>query len=73
MKKRYADGGTIAVGANIPQAPSLSGPFDRAQNTREVVSDIQASNTPVINAKKGGYVKAADGIAKRGKTRGKYL
>jgi hypothetical protein len=73
MKKRYSDGGSIAVGAYTPQAPSLSGPFDRSQNTREVLDGLQSSNTPVINAKKGGYVKAADGIAKRGKTRGKYL
>lgn len=73
MKKRYSDGGSIAVGAYTPQAPSLSGPFDRTQNTREVVDNMQASNSPVIRAKKGGYVKSADGIAKKGKTRGKYL
>jgi hypothetical protein len=73
MKKRYSDGGSIAVGAYTPQAPSLSGPFDRSQNTREVLDGLQSANNPVISAKKGGYIKSADGIAKRGKTRGKYL
>ena len=28
---------------------------------------------PMIKAKKGGYVKAADGRAIRGKTKGRYL
>jgi len=34
---------------------------------------MQQSNNPVLMAKKGGYVKSADGCAKRGKTKGRYL
>ena len=66
-------GGTIPVGAYMPQAPSSAGPFDRTQNTTEVLNNMQQANSPVAKMKKGGYVKSADGIAQRGKTRGKYL
>ena len=66
-------GGAIPVGAYMPQAPSSAGPFDRAVNTREVLSNMAQSNVPVDKMKKGGYVKSADGIAKKGKTRGKYV
>ena len=73
--KRYATGGgTIAVGAYMPQTPSYASPtVDRSQTTQEVLDTMQKSNTPTITAKKGGYVKAADGCAVRGKTKGKYL
>ena len=72
--KRYADGGgTIAVGAYAPSAPTSSGVVDRSQTTREVLDNMQQSNNPVLMAKKGGYVKAADGCACRGKTKGRYL
>jgi hypothetical protein len=57
----------------MPQAPSSAGPFDRAHNTREVLDGMEQANNPVVKMKKGGYVKSADGIAKKGKTRGKYL
>jgi len=66
-------GGMISVGAYMPQAPSSAGPFDRTQNTSEVLDGMQQANSPVNKMKKGGYVKSADGIAKRGKTRGKYV
>ena len=70
--KRYADGGSaISVGAYMPQSPSSAGPFDRTQNTREVLDGLQETSNPVLKMRKGGYVKSADGIAKRGKTRGK--
>jgi len=72
-KKRFATGGDIAVGAYMPQAPTSSGMVDRSQTTREVLDNMQTANTPVMRAKKGGYVKAADGCACRGKTRGKYV
>ena len=66
-------GGAIPVGAYMPQAPSSAGPFDRTANTREVLDGMQQANSPVLKMKMGGYVKAADGIAQKGKTRGKYL
>ena len=66
-------GGTIPVGAYMPQAPSSAGPYDRTQNTSEVLDGMQSANSPVLRAKKGGYVKSADGIAKKGKTRGRYV
>ncbi len=72
-KKRFATGGDIAVGAYAPQAPISSGMVDRSQTTREVLDNMQTANTPVMRVKKGGYVKAADGCACRGKTRGKYV
>lgn len=66
-------GGAISVGAYMPQAPSSSGPFDRTQNTQEVLNGMQQANNPVLKMRKGGYVKSADGIAKKGKTKGKYV
>ena len=77
-KKRFSDGGqtggTLAVGAYMPQAPTSASPIvDRSQTTREVLDGMQQANTPTLMAKKGGYIKAADGIALRGKTRGKYV
>jgi hypothetical protein len=77
-KKRFAlggpTGGTIAVGAYTPQAPTSSSPtVDRSQTTREVLDTMQQANTPTLTAKKGGYVESADGCACRGKTRGKYV
>lgn len=35
--------------------------------------DASASKKKVVKKAKGGYVRAADGIAKRGKTRGKMV
>jgi hypothetical protein len=57
----------------MPQAPSSSGPFDRTLGTREVLDSLENVSNPVLRAKKGGYVKAADGIAKRGKTKGRLV
>jgi len=71
--KRFDAGGSIAVGAYMPQSPSFAGPFDRTQNTREVLDELQNSNNSVLKMRKGGYIKSADGIAKRGKTRGKLV
>ena len=72
--KRFADGGTLAVGAGTPQAPVYSsGMADRSQTTQEVLGTMDEANNPVIKAKKGGFVKAADGKALRGKTRGRYV
>lgn len=73
--KRFSNGGgTIAVGAYMPQAPTSASPtVDRSQTTQEVLDSMQKSNTPTLSAKKGGYVKAADGCAVKGKTKGKYL
>jgi hypothetical protein len=71
MKKRFSDGGTISVGAYKPQPSQLSGGVDRSQTTNEVLDSMQQANTPMLMAKKGGYIKAADGIAKRGRTKGK--
>lgn len=71
--KRYAEGGhTLTVGGYMPPAPTSSGTVDRSQTTQEVLNDLQTSSTPAMRMRKGGYVKAADGIAKRGKTRGVY-
>lgn len=72
-KKRFADGGSLVVGADQPQPPTSSGTVDRSQTTREVLSNMENANNPTIMAKKGGYIKAADGCACRGKTRGKYV
>ena len=73
-KKRFATGGDIAVGAYMPQAPTSASPtVDRSQTTREVLDGMQRANTPTLMARKGGFVKAADGCACRGKTRGKYV
>lgn len=33
----------------------------------------KAAQTETVKKAKGGYVRAADGIAKRGKTRGKFV
>ena len=73
--KRFAGGGgTIAVGAYMPQAPTSSSPtVDRSQTTQEVLNSMQQANTPTLTAKKGGYIKAADGCATRGKTKGRYV
>jgi hypothetical protein len=73
--KRFAGGGgTIAVGAYMPQSPTYSSPtVDRSQTTQEVLDFMQKSNSPTLMAKKGGYIKAADGCAIRGKTKGKYI
>ena len=71
--KRFADGGTLAVGAYMPQAPTSAGVADRSQTTNEVLNNMDAANSPVVRAKNGGYVKSADGIAVRGKTRGRYV
>lgn len=73
VKRLNVGGVAIPVGAYMPQAPSSSGPFDRTANTREVLDNMQQTNSPVLRAKKGGYVKSADGIAKRGKTKGKLV
>ena len=72
-KTRYSDGGTLMVGAYQPQPPTSAGTVDRSQTTREVLDTMQNANNPTIMAKKGGFVKAADGCACRGKTRGKYV
>ena len=72
--KRFATGGSLAVGVGAPQAPVYSnGMPDRSQTTQEVLSSMDAANNPVLTAKKGGFVKSADGKAVRGKTRGRYL
>ena len=73
--KRFAGGGgTIAVGAYMPQSPAYSSPtVDRSQTTQEVLDFMQKSNSPTLMARKGGYIKAADGCAIRGKTKGKYI
>lgn len=66
-------GGSVSVGAYMPQTPSSAGPYDRTYHAREVLDGVEQANTPVLKVRKGGYVKSADGIAKKGKTRGKYL
>ena len=71
--KRFAMGGTIPVGVGAPQAPVYAGGVDHPQTTQEALTSMDAANNPVLKAKKGGYVTAADGIALRGKTRGKVL
>ena len=71
--KRFAMGGTLAVGSGSPQPPVYSGMVDRSQTTREVLDGMNEANNPVMTAKKGGYVKSADGVAVKGKTRGRYL
>lgn len=68
-----ATGGTIPVGGGAPSAPTSAGPVDRSQTTREVLDNMDEANNPIMRAKKGGFVKSADGIAKRGKTRGRYV
>jgi hypothetical protein len=72
-KRLNVGGMAIPVGAYMPQSPSSAGPFDRTANTREVLDGMQQANNPVLRVKKGGYVKSADGIAKRGKTKGKLV
>ena len=76
-RKRFSDGGqtggTLAVGAYTPQAPTSATSVDRSQTTREVLDNMQDANNPTIMAKNGGYIKSADGIAVRGKTRGRYV
>ena len=59
------------VGSVQPQPPSSAMPVDRSKTTQEVLDDLQSSNSPTIAVRKGGYIRSADGIAKRGKTRGK--
>ena len=72
-KTRYADGGSLVVGAYQPQPPTSAGAVDRSQTTSEVLNNMQSANNPTIMAKKGGYIKAADGCVTRGKTRGKLV
>ena len=67
----------LAVGAYTPQPPT-SATTDQTQDTtqdttQDVMNDMQRANTPTIYARKGGYVKSADGKAKRGKTRGRIV
>lgn len=69
--KKFAEGGTIEVGADKPKPPHLSDGVDRSQTTSEVLDSMQQANTPMLMARKGGYIKSADGCAKRGKTKGK--
>ena len=80
-KKRYADGGIVAN--QNPQQPTY--PFQQANTSASSKPEVQQTFNvqPQVNApqptgqptamRKGGYVKAADGIAKRGRTRGKLV
>ena len=65
--------GSLAVGSGSPATPVYAGMVDRSQTTREVLDSMDEANNPVLKAKKGGYVKSADGKALRGKTRGRYV
>lgn len=75
-KKRYADGGNVAVQqptypfySNQPQANTTQ------PNGVEQTFNIQptASSGQPQTMRKGGYVTKADGCAKRGRTRGKIV
>lgn len=80
-KKRYADGGIVAN--QNPQQPTY--PFQQANTTAASKPEVQQTFNvqPQVNAvqpvgqpkamRKGGYVKVADGIAQRGKTRGRLV
>lgn len=61
------------MGARMPSVPSMSSPFDRTLQSREVIDNTQNMGTGVIKVKKGGYIKAADGCAQRGKTKGRLV
>jgi hypothetical protein len=70
-KRFAAGGGPITVGgeSSIPDDPSAN--VTVTPISQEVLRPIGAP--PMMKAKKGGYVKAADGRAIRGKTKGRYL
>jgi hypothetical protein len=65
--------GPIAVGAYQPNQPKTSDKVDRSQTTAEVLDSMKMASSPVFMARQGGYVKAADGCVRKGKTRGKMV
>ena len=70
---RGGQGGPTAKEADLNRAmmsPAERAARDEMQEQKEIRKNQEAYNKSLTNLKKGGYVKAADGIAKRGKTRG---
>lgn len=57
-------------GGMIPAAIARRAQKDAAEEARQKAVAASAQGTPM---KKGGFVKAADGIAKRGKTKGRMV
>ena len=80
-KKRYADGGIVAN--QNPQQPTY--PFQQANTSAASKPEVQQTVNvqpqanpaqPMMQTRmmrKGGYVKVADGIAQRGKTKGRLV
>ena len=72
--------GTLASGAQAQQLPTggkFGALFAKVNENRAADSKYAAerkrASTPTKGMKAGGYVKAADGCAKKGKTKGKMV
>ena len=70
-KRFAAGGGPITVGGVSSTPMDASSDAVGTPISQEVLR--APGDGPIMRAKKGGYVKAADGRAIRGRTKGKYL
>jgi len=71
--KKYAQGGLAGL---ADSANALMSDVDNMANTINYGSSSpSAGNQPlgILGMKKGGYIKKADGCAKRGKTKGRMV
>ena len=68
--KKYKPRRTPGSLDDVVYSESKKAAMEEAQAAKDTAAATEAYDK-VVGKKKGGYVKAADGIASRGKTRGK--
>jgi hypothetical protein len=68
--KKYKPRRTPGSLDDVVYSDTKKAAMEEAQATKDTAAATDAYNK-VVGKKKGGYIKSADGIASRGKTRGK--
>ena len=63
----------LAAGESVPQLDALYSKMDAMTEKGYKAATGTAPSAPTVKKAKGGYVSAADGCAKRGKTKGRIL
>ena len=73
--KKYRDGGiyTADMGQPPQDIDGGSAPPKKPAPKKPPVKKPEAPKKPAVKMASGGYVKAADGCAKKGKTKGKMI
>ena len=74
MKRRYADGGIYTAEMGQPPMDPEMAPPDTPPPRKPKPKPKPVKKPPITkNFASGGYTKAADGCAQRGKTKGKMV